>query len=227
MYGDQPIWWDPIIHSKSRSKSYVAYVPQPGLNYTHFLNLPPLPSTQRRCTLGLEVPEELVVRLPDVLQIGQERRLDTVDIIADPTLDLPEPATHNPNTPQGRSQIGPEIVDSKGNRYRADKSTGDILPLTTTTPMPKPTLIMGEAERRPLSKRWEGETLEDQFRDMCEIAPEFQDAAYRQLYDAGCLEAEMEKANNEVIGVYIFREEIPRQKKERQEAILSVCGSGG
>ena len=35
----------------------------------------------------------------------------------------------------------------------------------------------------PLGERWEGETLEDQFRDLCEIVPEFQDIAYQQLYD--------------------------------------------
>ena len=204
MYGDQPIWWDPIIISKFRSKSYVAYVLQPGWNYTHFLTLPPLPSTQRRCTLDLDVPEEIVVRLPEVIEIGQERQVPMIDVDSsdDPsfTLNLPEPPSHN-QTSDGseRSKMGPVLVDSKGNRYQADKSVGtiDLLPMPST-PLPTPTIITGEAESRPLSQRIQGETLEQQFRDLCEIAPEYQDLAYQQMFDAGKLVGAEEKMELEL-----------------------------
>ena len=207
MFGDQPIWWDPIIVSKFRSKSYVAYLLQPGFNYTHFLTLPPLPSTQRRCTLDLDVPEETVVRLPDIIDIGQERQIPMIDTDSpndpDLTLNIPEPPTHKHNSDGSeRSKMGPVIVDSKGNKYQADRSVGTIdLISDSTNPLPKPTIITGEAERRPVSQRIQGETLEEEFRDLCEVAPEYQDIAYQQMYDAGKLaaEADQELLHEEVI----------------------------
>ena len=148
MFGDQPIWWDPIIVSKFRSKSYVAYLLQPGFNYTHFLTLPPLPSTQRRCTLDLDVPEETVVRLPDVIDIGQERQIPMIDTDSpndpDLTLNIPEPPNHKHNSDGSeRSKMGPVIVDSNGNKYQADRSVGTIdLISDSTNPLPKPTIII-------------------------------------------------------------------------------------
>ena len=42
---------------------------------------------------------------------------------------------------------------------------------------------MGEAEKRPVSERVQSELSEEQFRDLCEITPEYQDLAYQQMYD--------------------------------------------
>ena len=181
MYGDQPIWLDPLLQSKFRSKSYIAYLMQSGYNYTHFLTLPPLPSTRRRCTTDLDTPDGLVLMLPDTISPGEKREVTKIDITPDPTLT----ESHTTNVDGSvRSTIGPTLVDGKGNQYKADKTTGVITMQTTSDKLiPQPTVIMGEAEKRPVSERVQSELSEEQFRDLCEITPEYQDLAYQQMYD--------------------------------------------
>ena len=179
MYGDQPIWLDPLLQSKFRSKSYVAYMMQSGYNYTHFLTLPPLPSTRRRCTTELETPDGLVLMLPDTILPGETREVPKIDITPDPTL------TDTHSDKHLRSTIGPTLIDREGKQYKADKTTGVITLQTqpVNPPTPKPTVIIGEAEKRPVSERVKSEVTEEQFRDLCEIVPEYQDIAYQNMYD--------------------------------------------
>ena len=190
MWDDQPIWWDPIINSFSRSKSYVSYLLAPGFNYTHFLRLPALPSIQRRCARDLEqIDEDTILHLPDCISPG-EMRVDPTVIEtvqpADESNDLnPQPLpptlrddydTHR----EGRSTLGPKLIDSQGRQYKVDKSTGIMRPTVDNTP-PTPSLIYGEPERRPINKVVQGETPEDDFRDTCEITSDYQDIVYSEV----------------------------------------------
>ena len=188
MFDDQPIWWDPIINSKSRSKSYVSYTLGPGMNYTHFLRLPPLPSTRRRCATEIDcVSPDLILHLPDCIAPGQLRTAPEMIETKQPKSDDPRLPIIHPTLrddhiplPQGRSTIGPELIDSEGRHYRVDKTTGVLRPVAAP-PTPTPTIIHGDAERRSISDIVKGETFEDDIRDACEISSEYQDIAYSEV----------------------------------------------
>ena len=80
------------------------------------------------------------------------------------------------------------MIDSEGRHYRVDKTTGVLRP-TATPPTPQPTIIHGDAERRPISDIVKGETYEDDIRDAIEISAEYQDIAYSEVLSKAAKDA--------------------------------------
>ena len=116
----------------------------------------------------------------------------------DPRLPIIHPTLRDDHIPlpQGRSTIGPELIDSEGRHYRVDKTTGVLRPIATP-PTPKPTIRHGDAERRSISDIVKGETFEDDIRDACEISSEYQDIAYSEVLPKAAKKAADKTAEHE------------------------------